>query len=511
MRGILVTPAVTACAALTLPLLAPASFGAVPHRATGPERRPPVTGTAPAAPAGATRSLPLVPLGTARHAYGTASGTAGMGLPAQEVRPFSLIGIVWDDADTELHGRVQVRTRGAATHAWSGWQDIQAHDDDRPDPDSDEGRHSKVHGSTAPLWVGASDAVQVRVRPEPTADRQPAGHGGGLPRGMRAELVDPGRDPAPAPAGGHGRRAVTPPGPVPGGDNEGASSASAANSPLAPLGATEIPAADRPDSQRDVAAAHIGIGRITADWNTEDPETQDVPETASSQDTASIPLSPETDRGAEENADDSESAGRYVGPRPRIVTRAGWGADESMRERQFAYTKTVKAAFVHHTASGNGYSCSEASSVIRGIYRYHVVSSGWRDIGYNFLVDKCGTVYEGRAGGVAKAVKGAHTLGFNTNSMGIAVIGTFSKNSAPGAAVDAVARLAAWKLGLFGINPKGSVSLVSGGGNLYKKGTTVKVKAISGHRDGYATECPGDKLYSRLGTIRSTAARLQGR
>lgn len=120
----------------------------------------------------------------------------------------------------------------------------------------------------------------------------------------------------------------------------------------------------------------------------------------------------------------------FIGPRPRIVTRRGWGANENLRERGFVYTKKVKAAFVHHTASGNKYSCSQVPSLIRGIYRYHVVSSGWRDIGYNFLVDKCGNIYEGRAGGVAKAVKGAHTLGFNTNSMGIAVLGNFAGDEA---------------------------------------------------------------------------------
>ncbi len=115
----------------------------------------------------------------------------------------------------------------------------------------------------------------------------------------------------------------------------------------------------------------------------------------------------------------------YVGPRPRIVTRRGWGANEGLRERKFVYTKKVKAAFVHHTASGNNYRCSQSPSLIRSIYRYHVKSMGWRDVGYNFLVDKCGNIYEGRAGGVAKPVLGAHTLGFNTNSMGIAVLGSY--------------------------------------------------------------------------------------
>jgi uncharacterized protein with LGFP repeats len=135
----------------------------------------------------------------------------------------------------------------------------------------------------------------------------------------------------------------------------------------------------------------------------------------------------------------------------------------------------------------------------------------WRDIGYNFLVDKCGNIYEGRAGGVAKPVQGAHTLGFNTNSMGIAVLGTFGSHKPSSAAVTAIARLTAWKLGLWGGNPKGKTYLKSGGGNLYRKGKNVRLNVISGHRDGFLTACPGRKLYGKLGTARSTAARFQGR
>ncbi|MGV9254926.1 peptidoglycan recognition protein family protein, partial [Streptomyces sp. NPDC003697] len=201
----------------------------------------------------------------------------------------------------------------------------------------------------------------------------------------------------------------------------------------------------------------------------------------------------------------------YIGPRPGIVTRRGWGADEKLRKGGFVYTKKVKAAFVHHTASGNNYTCSQAPSVIRGIYRYHVRSMGWRDIGYNFLVDKCGHIYEGRAGGVAKAVLGAHTMGFNSNSMGIAVVGTYSKSKPASAAVRAVAQLTAWKLGLYGMDPKSKTYLKSGGGNLYAKGKNVRLNVISGHRDGFATDCPGRQLYAKLGTVRSTAARYQGR
>ena len=138
-------------------------------------------------------------------------------------------------------------------------------------------------------------------------------------------------------------------------------------------------------------------------------------------------------------------------------------------------------------------------------------SSGWRDIGYNFLVDKCGNIYEGRAGGVAKPVMGAHTLGFNTDSMGIAVLGTFTDTKPSGAALKAIARLTAWKLGLYGANPRGKTYLTSGGGNCYRKGKNVRLNVISGHRDGFATECPGRLLYGKLGSARATAARYQGR
>ncbi|TVL88227.1 N-acetylmuramoyl-L-alanine amidase [Streptomyces sp. SAJ15] len=212
------------------------------------------------------------------------------------------------------------------------------------------------------------------------------------------------------------------------------------------------------------------------------------------------------------DAPDEGSAARpHRAPRPRIITRAGWGADEKLRDRGFVYTKTIKVAFVHHSATGNSYRCKQAPSVLRSIYRYHVKSSGWRDFGYNFAVDKCGNIYEGRAGGPAKPVMGAHTLGFNKDSMGIAVLGSYSTSNPSQAAVKAVAKVAAWKLGLHGRNPSGTIQVVSGGGNKFTKGTKVRLKVISGHRDGYSTECPGARLYGKLGSARSAASELQGR
>ncbi|MET8946911.1 peptidoglycan recognition protein [Streptomyces sp. NPDC004542] len=473
---------VTCAAALALPLTVPAA--AAPAR--------PADGRAvESAVPGATQSLPLVPLARGR----ARAAAPEPGLHRDHVRHFSLLGVVWDDPGTELRGRVQVRTRAAGTGRWSGWQDLETHTADHgADPGAAERAPGRVRGATAPLWVGDSDGVDVRVRADDrdggeghrgggraggAGGRGPAGGTGApLPSGLRLELVDPGDapppgdEPPPADAGpGDEPPPAGPQADLPGTVtlSEAEAAASAVNTDLGPFAATEIPALGRADTEMQLLAL----------------------------------------RG--DQLTDAQRGKPHIGPRPRIVTRLGWHADESLREKGFVYTKKIKAAFVHHTASGNNYRCSQAPSVIRGIYRYHVRSMGWRDIGYNFLVDKCGTLYEGRAGGVSKAVRGAHTLGFNTDSMGVAVIGSYGSSKPSSAAVKAVAQLAAWKLGLYGGDPRGKTYLKSGGGNLYPKGKNVRLNVISGHRDGYATDCPGKRLYAKLGSVRSTAARYQGR
>ncbi|MEV6104786.1 N-acetylmuramoyl-L-alanine amidase [Streptomyces sp. NPDC051940] len=194
-------------------------------------------------------------------------------------------------------------------------------------------------------------------------------------------------------------------------------------------------------------------------------------------------------------------------PQPSVVSRAGWGADESLRADPPEYGESVKAVFVHHTVNANSYSCSEAPAIIRSIYRYHVLTNGWNDIGYNFLVDKCGKVYEGRYGGISKPVIGAHTLGFNTNTAGVAAIGDYSNYSVQSNVVASVSRVAGWKLGLTGVKANTKVSLVAGVDNgTYKKGETASVYRVSGHRNVYATACPGASLYAKLGTIRTYAS-----
>ena len=165
---------------------------------------------------------------------------------------------------------------------------------------------------------------------------------------------------------------------------------------------------------------------------------------------------------------------------------------------------------MHHTATGNNYTCAQAPSVIRGIYRYHVKSRGWRDIGYNFLVDKCGKIYEGRAGGVAKPVLGAHTLGFNTNSMGIAVLGATAPPNRPGRGRRRRPsdRLEAR---LYGVESEGQDDLTSGRRQLYRKGKNVRLNVISGHRDGSPRNAPAGNLYASSARPAPRRPRYQGR
>ncbi|MBO0847806.1 MAG: peptidoglycan recognition protein, partial [Nocardioides sp.] len=166
----------------------------------------------------------------------------------------------------------------------------------------------------------------------------------------------------------------------------------------------------------------------------------------------------------------------------------------------------AKVVFVHHTDTGNSYSCADSAAVVRSIFLYHVQTNGWNDIGYNFLVDKCGTLFEGRSGGVDRPVIGAHAYGFNTDSAGVAVLGTFTDVAPPQAALDTVAKVAAWKLGLDGRDPSGSTTLTEGvkDGN-FPYGSAVTFKAISGHRDANSTACPGALLYGKLSAIRTAA------
>jgi N-acetylmuramoyl-L-alanine amidase len=190
-------------------------------------------------------------------------------------------------------------------------------------------------------------------------------------------------------------------------------------------------------------------------------------------------------------------------PRPDIVPREDWGADDCP-PRSAPDLGEVKASFIHHTVTANDYTPEEAPQIVLGICRFHRNSNGWNDIGYNFLVDKYGVIYEGRAGGVDQPVMGAHAQGYNAQSTGISNLGTHTSVAQTPEALDAMARLIRWKLPLHGTATKGSVVLTSTGGssNKYPAGTQVRVSKVAGHRDTGATACPGEALYAQLPELR---------
>jgi hypothetical protein len=207
------------------------------------------------------------------------------------------------------------------------------------------------------------------------------------------------------------------------------------------------------------------------------------------------------------------SAAASAVSQPAIMTRAQWGADESLRNGFAGYGETIKAGFVHHTTGASDYTSAEVPAMIRAIYAYHTLTLGWSDIGYNFLVDRFGRLHEGRWGGLDRPVIGAHTGGFNTNTVGVAALGDHETSPVPGAVMTGFGQLLGWKLGLYGGDPYGRVTLTSGGGDnsRYPAGQAVEFNVISGHRDASFTLCPGQHLYPRLPEIRSEAAASMGR
>lgn len=195
---------------------------------------------------------------------------------------------------------------------------------------------------------------------------------------------------------------------------------------------------------------------------------------------------------------------------PSIVPRSSWGADERIRRGPPSYATGVRFAVVHHTAGQNGYSRAEAAAIVKGIQLFHVQGNGWNDIGYNFLVDRFGTVYEGRFGGVDRNVVGAHAQGFNTGSVGVALLGTYEDVSPSAAAQDAIARLLAWRLDVAHVDPTAFLTFISGGSDRYPTGVPVLLNGVSGHRDTGFTACPGNLLYGRLGAIAASARGVGG-
>lgn len=198
------------------------------------------------------------------------------------------------------------------------------------------------------------------------------------------------------------------------------------------------------------------------------------------------------------------------GQPPNIIPRSHWGSAVTNRCGGPVEGGPIRAAVVHHTAGSNDYTPADTARIVLAIYAYHTRTLGWCDIGYNALVDKYGQVFEGRGGGTANPIVGSHAGGFNRNTWGVSMIGTFDHAPPPPIQLETVGRLLGWRLGLDHTDPRGVAQLASAGGSYthFPRGASLTLPAIVGHRDLDDTECPGDNGYASLGEIREIAARF---
>lgn len=477
------------------------------------------------------------PIKTHVHSLALTGASASLKtLGARSTASFSMVGVTWNGAHANLRGTVEVRTRSTASGQWTQWLKMQQPDDI---PDPSELNRPGVRGGMSPMWSGPSNGIQVRA----SGARRTAA----LPAGLRVDLIDPGKAAA-------GTSGTTASGMAPAGyamdltatdtaTSTATDTATPTDSDIATptdsdtaTATTSVSPSDTPTATDSASPADTATATDSASPSTSVSGTvSDSPSPSASSWPSQLPTMSEaypsctSSSSASPSASASESAPdpmpasttSTVAP-PSVVTRAGWGADECARESGYPlYGQAVKVMFVHHTDTTNNYSCSDSPAIVRGIYAEHL-NQGWRDVGYNFLVDKCGTIFEGRFGGMALPTVGAQTYGFNTNSMGVAAIGTYTDLSGGDstastftgatpskAMLGSIARIAAWKFGMTGVNPgTGTAYLTEGASDSYgfTQGTSYKFNAISGHRNGYATDCPGNQLYNALSTVRSYAA-----
>ncbi|MPZ60332.1 MAG: hypothetical protein GEU93_03355 [Propionibacteriales bacterium] len=203
--------------------------------------------------------------------------------------------------------------------------------------------------------------------------------------------------------------------------------------------------------------------------------------------------SPDQLATSDTTTDDVTTSGSRFTPRPDMISRRGWGADPSLTSQCDSprAANTVRLVFVHHTVNSNEYTRSEAVRIVRSVYAYHTQSRGWCDIGYNFLVDRFGRIYEGRRGGVNVPIRGAHVSDFNTGSSGMALIGNFENTRPSKRMRGGLRRLVSWKLASFYRYPRATITMHG-----------QRLRVISGHRDAGTTACPGRYVYQWLPTLR---------
>ncbi|MFV0253062.1 MAG: FG-GAP-like repeat-containing protein [Beutenbergiaceae bacterium] len=381
--------------------------------------------------------------------------------------PLAVVGVSWERGTGPAD--LEISWRSESDAGWGDWEEL--HVEPSEEPDGDELAPDARDGAT-PLAVIDATAVEVRV----------GSATGPLPADVVVAVVDPGTpDPDLAdPATGEP-------------DAETGEPDAQTGEPDAETG--------EPDAETGEPDAQTG----EPDAETGEPDSQGASEGGAEQ-AAPGAVSGFGGGAGSRGVPATTAAPVGLAPmsgtaRPTIYTRAQWGADES----QMTWTPQqgrVQGIDIHHTVNANNYTASQVPGIIRGIYLYHAQSwgRGWGDIGYNFLVDRFGRIWEGRAGGITAAPIGAHATGLNSYMSGISLIGNFEQTTVPAAMFTAVARLAAWKLSIHGVSsPYGTLSLPSGTFN-----------RVVGHRDAKQTACPGRYMYNRMAEMRARIASYIG-
>lgn len=182
-----------------------------------------------------------------------------------------------------------------------------------------------------------------------------------------------------------------------------------------------------------------------------------------------------------------KTAADGAGLGPKIISRSEWGANESYMKWAPEYSE-VKSFVIHHTAGEEGAKINQMDAV-RGLYYGHAVSYGWGDIGYNYIIDVNGNIYEGRSGG--GGVIGGHTLGYNPGTIGIVLIGDYNVRNVETAQYQSLIDFVAYKAYQYQIDPSSTVFLKD-----------KNVPAVAGHKDLNPTLCPGTTIYERLSDLR---------
>ena len=410
-----------------------------------------------------------------RHAFVQAAGAADAQFPSilpaatdpqadaalltdpLEVDRFLVAGFTWTGgADLPEGVRIYLRVRENGT--WSPWYLNEA---------ADAGRDDRTTSGTGEFITGGADAIQASVV------------GGSLPAGLKLALV---------PSQPQGEEVLdaddlktteAPPTPV---IEDAAVQPQAGRS-----GALESSAEPTGQSTSAVTAQSITPASFSTAETTARPAST-VPAAVP----AALPV--------------ATSANGLPVP---VTTRAEWGANASYMSWDPDYASAGHVV-VHHTAGTNNYSAGQSASIVRGIYYYHAVTLDWGDIGYNFLIDKYGTVFEGRSGSVAapagRMSVGAHARGVNTGTMGLSMMGDYSSVSPSDAQLSSVGKMAGWFLRRAGItDANGWAGLNVWTTERYQAGSTISMPRILGHRDVGYTSCPGNVGYSKLGTIRTIA------